>query len=844
MRKVISMFLASSIKDLREDRLSIGDFINQLNTIFYSQNVFINLYKCEDESMDHSICIGGSQKSLNECIAESDLCLVVFWHKVGDITKQELQIALKAFELQNRPKIVVYFKRLENGETMSEEIRQMRDLVDIELLHYHREYSHIDSLKLGIITQLQVHGFLRVDMDVEQEHVSISGRRVASTRNIPVYSQNREYLDLFRRCRIAEENCVYLRMQYDKNRDSQLLRRKYQIAVTEQERLQADLAELANLILKTGVAISRRIVSGVATERIREAIRLFDIGDFDGVLDCLPPDVIDCYFLEADIMEEQANMARQNGINEYFMRISALEMQGKWKEVQETYERVLPQVEGHPAVSKTMMLEYARFLYRQKQYQKGVEICERLRASLMQNPRVLSEQETADLLDLQGELYYLTMRYTDAERTLKEAIRQREASEMLEAERDILIAGSCVNLAKVYYMVNRHFDAEKQYLNALARYKAHDTEAIEPVDVDIARTSLELGDLYYMINRHEEAEKLFRSAYEKYSELVEHGEKQYTSALAKSCNKISYLLIAIPSHKKAELYYVEALKVKHLLTRVGVDAYFLFLERICSKLGSTWSMNSNMDFGSQIQKEAERIRSEIHSGAYADSESEDYLMLNYSYYERPMDKPFVEYICGEALRLYTLLADENPDAYESSLAEAYNNMGIFYAQTDDGNKAEKCYSEAVRLRERLVQIEPSMKTALAQTYSNLAQYYSIQNRFEESEKFSRMAIEIYNEICNRNAGAFDNDLARNYHYLANMYAKFGSRSQAEECYFNAVMLYIRLYEKSPRAYVDRIIHTINNVITFLVPLDAKSWMEEFVSETQLSAWLQREPSDK
>lgn len=840
MGKVVNIFLASSITDLHEDRIAIGEFINQLNKIYRSQDIFIDLHKCDDEAMNHSVCLDGTQKSLNTLIRESDLCFVIFWRKAGKITEEELRVALDAFKSHNSPKIVVYFKSLPSGEAPPDDIRQVKELVDREWLYYHREYSHIDSLKLGIITQLQVHGFLWADMRVEREHVTIAGHKVASTKNIPTYSQNSEYLELVSQCRKAEENCSRFLRQYCEDRGNPRLYHAYKKANKERTRLQEDLAELASRILQIGTGISKVVLSTVATERIREAIRRFDLGDCDGVLDILPPDELDCRFMEANIMEEQANMARRNGIEEYRLRILALEAQGKWREAQETYERVLIQVEGHPATPKTIMLEFAKFLYRQKKYQQSIEICEKLRAMLIQTPDAISNQELADLLDLQGELYYFTMRYADAERTLKEAIRQREAVAKQEPDKDILIAGSCVNLAKVYFMVNRHFEAEAQYRQALARYKSYDTEAIEPVDVDIARTSLELGDLYYMINRHQDAEKLFLDAYNKYHELVEYGQKQYTAALAESCNKISYLSIAIFSHRKTEHYYIEALKVKHLLTQAGASAYFLFLAHICDKLGHSWSVSGNAVFGNQILKEAERIHAAIQNNVYADSESEECRVLDYSFYERPINKPLIKRLCGESLKYYTLLADENPDAYAPSLARAYNVLGIFYTQVGEKTIAETYYMQAIHLREQLAQREPSMRTTLAYSYSTLAQHYFIWNQYELSAKYSRLAIDIYNDVCGKDAGAFDTDLARNYNAFANLHAKIGNQPQAEAYYAESILLYIKLYEKSPRAYVDRIINTVNNIVTLLEPLEATQWMDEFINESKLSDWLQRE----
>lgn len=836
MKKTIHLFLASSITDLKDDRQAIGDFINDLNNIYNSQNLFIHLHKCENESENHAIIKGGTQKSLNDEIRESDMCFVLFWHKAGDVTEQELRVALEGFRIKNNPKIVVYFKSLAEGESLTDDVRRVMEDIDQKYLHYHREYSHIDSLKLGIITQLQVHGFLRVDMKVEDEHVTVSGFKVASTDNIPVYSQNEEYLELVEKFRIAEGNCAKRFREYEQDRNNVRAYKAYQKAVKEKLRTQEDLKQIADEILSIGTKIAKTISNYAPTERICRAIQCFDRGDYEGVQDILRPEEIDKDFYEADILEESLNMKRQNTIEAYRLRILSLEAQGKWKEVQESYEHVVGLVEGKLTVPKTIMLEYARFLYKQKKYQKSLDICIKLQTVLAQNSKAISEQETAELYDLQGELYYHTMQFKDAELFLQKAIELFNSSSDQGKKQDLQIAGSYVKLANVYYEVTRFSEAEALYLQALDRYKTYDTEAIEAVDVDIARTSQKLGDLYYMINRHEDAGKLFLDAYNKYSELVKSGEKRYTAALAEASNKVAYLDIAVYSHRKTERYYIQALKVKQLLTQKDPIVYFLFLEHICKKLGLFWKENGDDAYSNLILQQVERIQSMIQNKKYA-IDKEEYRASDYAYYEQPIDKSFIESLLQESLHYYRVLADENPEAYEPSFAQAYNVAGIFYSQIGEKQKAETNYAEAITIRERLVNREPAMSPALAASYSNLSQHFFIWDKFEKAEQYALKAIGIYNDIRNEIDGAFNTDLARNYHALANIYVKAGKIRLAEKCYKESIMLYIRLFEKSPRAYIDRIINTVNNIVTFFDPIESAKWMEEFVDEEKVADWL-------
>ena len=836
--KIIHLFLASSITDLKEDRRDIGDFINTLNTIYNKQNIFIHLHKCESESEDHTAIKGGTQKCLNDEICESDLCIVLFWHKAGDITEEEMRLAWKEFDIKNNPKIIVFFKSLAEDEVLPDDVRRVMEDVDKRLLHYHREYAHIDSLKLEIITQLQVHGFLRVNMNIENNQVTLSGHNVASTENIPVYSRNDEYKELVEKCRSAEEKCARLKKIHEKNRDNTRAQRDYQKAIIEKERAQEDLKRVSDEILNIGTRIAKTISNSTPTERICKAIQCFDRGDFDGVLDILPPDEIDKGFYEADVWEENAKMKRLSSIEEYRIRISALEAQGKWKEVQENYERVTELVESSLTSPKAIILEFARFLYKQRNYKKSLEICAKLQSALTQYANAMSKEDIAELYGLQGELYYCTLKYKDAETFLLEAIEQQKTGATQGLEQDLRIAEFCVKLAKVYYKVTRYFEAETRYIQALDIYRKYDTETSENVDADIARTSIELGDLYYMINRHEDAHKLFLDAYHKYKELYNSGEKHYKSALAEACNKIAFLDIVVYSHCKGEQYYAQAMKIKQLLTQQDPVAYYLFLERILKKLGQFWKETGNDNYGNIFIQEAERIASVIQNKQYPDTK-EEYRALNYDFYDLPINKPFIEQVLQESLLHYKVLADENPEAYEPSLAKTYNVTGLFYTQIGDKLKAEMNYKEAIGIIERLVKREQSMKPTLAASYSNLSQHYAVWGQYEKAEKYAIQAIDIYTSVS-KESGAFNTDLARTHFAFANLYVKASKYKEAEENYMKSILLYIKLYEKSSRAYVDRIINTINNVLTLLDPIESTKWMEEFVDEDKVAEWLSKE----
>lgn len=378
MSKEISFFVASSIVDLSLDREMIGNFIRKVNDIFHPFGVRVQVYMCEDETMNHSVALDGSQKCLDDLIVEADLCFVIFWHNAGVVTEHEFRLAIETFKKHGTPKVVVYFKSMEDGECIPDDIARIMRVVDEELMHYHREYTHIDSLKLGIITQLHALGFVNADIKVEDEHIRFAGKTVISTNDLPLFSQNEEYCSLMEDLKVAKRECAELLKEYSENKDNAKTYRRYLKKVKERDRLQEDVTELADGIINIGMRIARILSDNSVNSRIKQAIKCFDNGDYDGVLDILTPEDIKERINQLDVVEEQILMARNSIVEEFRLRILALEAQGEWDEVNSTYSLAVSQVENRNNMPKSIMFEYARFLYRQRKYYAGIEICNKL----------------------------------------------------------------------------------------------------------------------------------------------------------------------------------------------------------------------------------------------------------------------------------------------------------------------------------------------------------------------------------------------------------------------------------------------------------------------------------
>ena len=79
MRK-IKIFIGSSIDELRDDRIAIGNFFRQLNDLYLDNGLYFQLIMCED--YDDAIEAEGKQSKYDKEIEDSELSVFIFFKKI------------------------------------------------------------------------------------------------------------------------------------------------------------------------------------------------------------------------------------------------------------------------------------------------------------------------------------------------------------------------------------------------------------------------------------------------------------------------------------------------------------------------------------------------------------------------------------------------------------------------------------------------------------------------------------------------------------------------------------------------------------------------------------------
>ena len=277
--KKIKIFLASSIDDLRDDRIAMGDYFNQLNEVYIDRGVHFSLIKCED--YDNSVAADGKQSQYDQEIRESELCIFLFFNKVGEYTLHEFNVAREAFEQNGKPRIATYFK--DAGENTASAVREFMSYLDTELRHYYNPYSHIDTLKLGVLMLIKLIG-LDSTVKIEDGQVTVDGKPLITCDNVPVLKGNEHLQRLTNEKKRLLESVCNARREYiaEPNEDNLM---RYEAELDALKSVSGELTTLEGAVLDFISTVSEITSNGkVLTHRQKTALKLYNAGDYLGAM--------------------------------------------------------------------------------------------------------------------------------------------------------------------------------------------------------------------------------------------------------------------------------------------------------------------------------------------------------------------------------------------------------------------------------------------------------------------------------------------------------------------------------------------------------------------------------
>ncbi len=277
--KTIKIFLASS-DELKPDRDAFGNLVRRLDKIYEKRGVRIDLFEWEDYDAAYNNV--PKQDEYDEQVRASDMFLALFHIKGGKFTIREFNVATEEFRKHASPKVFVYCKDLQPGETESAELAEFKRVLYQELGHYWCRYGNSDTMQLHFVMQLQLVENSRMDaLKVEEDgRVTLDGMRIAHMDQLPFAAGNEAYQKMSAELLSLSDEIDKARQLAEKCPDNESLKDELQKKLNHYNQLKEEFKHLQENLFATAKMITSLQLQQV-NARVRRAIEAFEAGDLE-----------------------------------------------------------------------------------------------------------------------------------------------------------------------------------------------------------------------------------------------------------------------------------------------------------------------------------------------------------------------------------------------------------------------------------------------------------------------------------------------------------------------------------------------------------------------------------
>ena len=759
--KYIKIFLAMSEEDMGAELNELSDYIRSLNDLYIGRNIFFEL------------CMPGETDA--DDIDGSQYFLLLFYRDAEEKIVEDFDIALKKFNVSKTPKIVTYFKIAEE-DSISEGVKSFMERLEKGLGHFYNKFDNIDTVKLSMLLEMARNQETKLDIEFQDGKVLADKKEVGdiSLDNIPQYFNN-EMLNKLReeRMKLEEE---YIRLQdiSIRKKDDKKLYEKLNDIKIKKIKVDKRFHEIEMDVLNMTSKIVGMTTEGKPlTVKAKIAVEYSNVGEYKKGIDVLDDEE---WERESDKEKEKIEIGKYNLeglVNEKRIKIYMLKAQGlndiSEHRILKYYEQAVELIFEYD-LDLDFAMEYVDFLWEQKSFKKGTEICEKI-YHILQKSDVNNGYMYSRVLNYLGMFYHSTNQYVKAEEKYQEVLKiMRELSKTNRSAYIGKVADICFNLGSLYKDIGKYKEGEKKLQEALEiRRELSKTNRSAYIGY-VAKSCNNLGILYKATERYEEAEEKYEEALEIYRELSETNRSAYIGDVANSCNSLGILYKATGRYKEAEEMHQEALKIRRELSKTNRSAYIEKVADSCNALGVLYQ-----DIGKYKAAE-EKLQ--------------------------------------ESLDIYIELSETNRSAYIGDVAKSCNNLGILYKATERYEEAEEKYEEALGIYRELSETSRSAYIGdVAMSCNNLGALYQDTRRYKEAEEMHQEALKIRRELSKTNRSAYIGNVANSCNNLAALYLAVGRYDEAKGKCKEALKIYEELNEKGG-AYAEKI-KELSGVIAWL-----------------------------
>ncbi len=760
--KNIKVFLASS-EELNEERERFGNFFNHLNRIFKNRGIWLEISMWE--YLDKSMGKLRKQEEYNREIKTCDMCMVLYWTRIGDYTREELDVAYNELLAGRKPyKLYIYFKEV--GD-VGQDVLDFKNNFEPMYGHYYDRFENIDTLKLGFLLQLEDYvnsGAVRL----EGSQVFADTLLVASLDNVPFAAKNKHYKELkerlakieteinaFEAMLATQENPVFADMLNDRK--------------SERTKLQEELEEHEQSLFNTAKRVAK--FAGVrVSERMRRAIALFEDGKAT----------------EANTLLDDAERDADASIARYRQTKELLATER---------DAVIRSIEELTLKASVMLAD--KSIPAEQRVERTAEIYKK--AVALARECEYGKEQLAELLAKQSGFLLKYARYREAENISKEWIA---LCKVAYGERHEKTADACRILACVYEELRQYDEALKYNNKALEIYQ----ETLGPSHASVAIIYNNLGAVYDGLGRYEDALEYYNKAFAtgmepkvlgtlynnfghaytcigNYDKALEFHNKSlemrlehfgdYTPEVMISYGNIGMTLSMLGKHEEALEYCTKALNI-------GLKCFGTIHPMVAttySSLAVIYSHLNNEDMAIEYHKKALEISLKCFGASHVNVAS-SHRDLGVLYYDNGKNNEAIEHY-QKAVEIYSKCSGD----FKMKIAELNKYIGNAYHNLKKYDIAKDFYIKAKDLYVELYG-QNSPDVANLYSYAGTACYNACRYA---------LALEYYKNELNINVECLERSnpaIAISHRTVALAFNKMGEFEQAIMHYKQALALFM------------------------------------------------------
>jgi len=662
----IRIFFASSTKPDVSGRMELLEFFMCLNNVFVGKGLYFTpvFYAQSDDDASGGKTTESLEREINDCSLAFFLIDPDSGAESGDALQEVFKSARENYGKTGKPVIVIYVKQtpehgVPNADVPSSDTTagtSSSSLLIPYSEYYKNTYSHIDTLKLGILMQIKQLGLPGVDIRLENGKAWQGADELLALDNVESIAGYENLQNLKHKRAELESRYYAAKSRYVGNPDDEEAYDEFFEVSRQRSDAMQEIQDIESQLYSIIEGMYEQTAGGKLSKRQAEGYRLIERG-----LLTEARDVLDFYAIvsESRHLEEIAGryaMEAQVNVDELFQLKDICTALLDWEGVEDCYKEAVRLEEKFDLPRKASEY-YVEHLYYQARHSEAVELGERLLQNY-QTPGTKATNEDKSLM-----YNFLGIINMDMQ-------RMEEAEQMLKASLEIRSART-------------EGDPDK-------------------IQSDIAVVYNGFGNLYYQQHQYEKAIAAHKSALEIRLKLVEHNRARYAEYLISTYGNLSDAYEGMQNYEKcAQLLELELELYQNQFVMINYEKDDLLSLCYCN-LGDVYVRLQRFEEAEKVLKsalETQLMLAEINPIAYELRLAETHRIIG-GVYLRSKRYPEAEEQLSAALTIWKRLARRSPEAYEKVLASCYFSYGELCAETNRLPEAGNALDNAILLYEK------------------------------------------------------------------------------------------------------------------------------------------------